>query len=130
MISIPTPFEDPTNMADWIEFRALTASDQNASAADLKLVLNAVGARDQESSDDTETEQLIAACFHELEDRAKSAGPAYPFSISNGLVTFRGSSASGWAYTFCLLLSLKGADRSEPGKSVAELFEDVADGAL
>jgi hypothetical protein len=129
MINIPTPLRDPTNMADWIEFRALTAGDRNASAADLRRVIVAVG-EVQTGGGNDEDEQLAAACFHELQDRAMSSGSAYPFVVHDGLITLLPEQNPCWAYTFCLLLSLAGADRSEPGKPVTELFEEVADAAL
>jgi hypothetical protein len=125
MLPIPTPATEVTNMADWLEARALLAADRNSSRSDLRRLLVQSGiASDAPNIDD---EVMASDAFSELEDRAKSCGSAYPFSVEGSVVQAPDSIDSFWPYIFCLLLSLQGANRSHPGKRPTEMFEEIAE---
>jgi len=131
MLPISTPATDVLNMADWLEMRALLAADRNASRSDLRraLVQTGVLGDTSDASSELDDEVLAADAFAELRDRAASCGTGYPFSVDNGLIQAPDDFSPYWAYTFCLLLSLRGANRGEPGKKPAGMFEEVAEAA-
>jgi len=118
-------------MADWLEFRALSASDSSASFSDLRRLLTRTsGPRefDSPAPRGTSQDELLAdATFQELEDRHRSTGSAYPFEIDNSVLRVSNDLDACWAYIFCLLLSLKGANRDEATEAPTRIFEDIAE---
>lgn len=124
MLPIPTPVTEVINLADWLEMRALLAADRNASRSDLRRTLVQSGVLGEVSNTD---EILANDAFAEIHGRAQSCGASYPFRVDNGLIQAPDDLTSYWAYIFCLFLSLRGADRSNPGKRPTCLFEEVAE---
>ncbi|MGH6690282.1 MAG: hypothetical protein ACREF4_06355 [Gammaproteobacteria bacterium] len=131
MLSVPTPANDPINMSDWLELRALLVDDGSASGADLRRVLVATGADPNDESpgvDEGEAEEIHTSdAFAELEDRAAACPDCYPFVVEGSQLRVRGDDNPCWGYVFCLLLSYQGADRGEAPRSITELFEEVSE---
>lgn len=117
-------------MADWLEFRALSSRDKNSSASELRRLLVSIGGDDgipTRTGGTTDDETLVASAFVEMEDRARSSLNGYPFDIVGPLVKVKPDVADCWSYIFCLLLSLKGADRADVPDQPTSLFEEVAE---
>ena len=131
MLPIPTPTTDVLNLADWLELKALLAADKNASHSDLRRALNQSGALDEDNEDPlpTSDETLASDTFAELRDRAIACGIGYPFSVDDHVIQAVDHVEPYWSYIFCLLLSLRGANRQEPGPAPTNMFEEVAEAA-
>lgn len=123
--------EDPHELLDHVELRALTDPDRNSSAAELTSELKVTGSSDaieDEDSKDSASEYregILDAVFTEAEYRIQAVGESYyPFSLERkALISKDGSFSS--VYTFLLFLSVFGKD-AVPGINAAKLFEDVS----
>ena len=75
MINVPTPLREPTDMADWIALRALTAADHSAGAADLLRVIVTAGEAHTSRGARSDDELLsLHPSMNEIQDRATSTG--------------------------------------------------------
>jgi hypothetical protein len=131
MLAPPLLSDDPADLLDHLELRALRDADGNASAAELLTELSMGGssdARDEEAATETLSEEMAAiadAVFTQAEDRRIHCGKnAYPFGI-DGNVLLKEDSDFSRVYTFLLLLSAHGKD-AVPDSDGARLFEDVS----
>lgn len=121
--------DEPHDLLDHVELRALTDPDKNSSAAELTSELKVTGSSDAIDDEDTETvserrEGILDAVFTEAENRVKACGETYyPFGLERKALLSKDDSFSS-VYTFLLLLSLFGKD-AVPGINGAKLFEDV-----
>jgi hypothetical protein len=120
-------------MADWLELRALVAADRSVSVADLRRALMAVGGDDGiatgKRATGTEDEILAQNALAECKGREIACGAGYPFTINGSLITRKSKVRlrKAWPYIFCLLLSLKGANRGDAEDSPTALFEEIAE---
>jgi len=131
MIRPPLLSDNPADLLDHLELRALRDADGNASAAELLTELSMGGssdARDEEDTTETLSEAMSAiadAVFTQAEDRSVHCGKdGYPFGI-DGNVLLKEDSDFSRVYTFLLLLSAHGKD-AVAGSDGAKLFEDVS----
>ncbi len=133
------------DLADWLELRALSDTDRNASVQDLIAELRRSGTvetylddsqadvdgdlvdaghRDITSSVDSrgELSEVIAeAVFDEIESRSRAAGTGYAYDIDDDFIQLKSQlDATGSTYIFQLLLSLEGSVEAEEPK----LFPD------
>jgi hypothetical protein len=122
--------DEPHDLLDHVELRALTDPDRNSSAAELTSELKVTGstdAIDEEESAESLSEYregLLDAVFTEAEYRINACGESnYPFTLQRKALLGKDESFST-VYTFLLLLSLFGKD-AVPGADGAKLFEDV-----
>lgn len=118
-IPLPSMYENPIKLADWLELTALTAPDGNASSGDLERGLNRLSAGDVES--------ICTACMTELQCRADAAQNGYPFKFTGTLLKIKGEWQDYTPYVFCLLLShsvqgIKRISRFMP----AMMFEELS----
>ncbi len=119
MIPIPPPINDPITLADWLEIRSLLAADLNASEGDLRRALSTMG--------EPNGEELTADAFSELDNRQRSCGGAYPFTVTRNVLQAPAATGAHWCYLFCLLLSYKGAGRQKIDLKTSNMFEEVAE---
>lgn len=130
MLAPPLLSDDPADLLDHLELRALRDADGNASAAELLTELAMGGssdARDEEATETLSEEMgaIVDAVFTQAEDRMVHCGKnGYPFGI-DGNVLLKEDSDFSRVYTFLLLLSVHGKD-AVPGTDGAKLFEDVS----
>lgn len=135
-LAVPPATSDPVVHADWLELRALTLDDLNASHSDLVAELRRTGSveavepdalheEDEQLDEGSEVSQAIAdAVFAELEDRAASAPGGYPFAVDADTVAASDQAATS-LYSFLLCLSALGGD-DLAGITPRRLFEDVS----
>jgi hypothetical protein len=130
MLAPPLLSDDPSDLLDHLELRAIRDTDGNASAAELLTELAMAGSkdvRDEEAAPTTLSEELAAivdAVFTHAEDRIVHCGDnGYPFEI-DGNVLLKQDTDFSRVYTFLLLLSAHGKD-AVSGMDGARLFEDV-----
>jgi len=126
MPALPVSPTDEIQLADWLEISALLSDDKNSSSGDLERALRRSSvleiAEDQEA-----VERMCQQVFRELEDRARSAGDSYPFTVHRTLLKLRSAIDEFPAYIFCLCLSYY--DVKQPGKQRTfprRMFEDLA----
>lgn len=123
--------DPPHKLLDHLEVRALTDSDGNASASELRSELEITGSQDaffveEDAVLETPAERIegvLEAVFTEAEYRISACGEQYPFQL-NGNVLLRRDEDAATVYTFLLLLSEFGEGRTR-GPNGAKLFEDV-----
>jgi hypothetical protein len=131
MLAIPTPVSDAINLADWLEVRALIVDDGSASSADMRRALVSMGVTGEEDVATVrlvDAEEVMAAeAFAEIEDRIRACPDGYPFFVDGAQLKRRGDLDRYWAYNFCLLLAVQGANRGEAPVRSAELFEEVSE---
>lgn len=125
----PLMSEDPHDLLDHVELRALTDPDRNSSASELTSELKVTGSSDAIEGDSMETvsehrEGILDAVFTEAEYRVNAVGESsYPFTIERKALMSKDASFST-VYTFLLFLSIFGKD-AVPGTNAAKLFEEV-----
>lgn len=130
MLQPPLLSDDPAELLDHLELRALRDPDGNASAAELVTELTMGGsgdARDDEMQTPLSEELagIVDAVFTHAEDRNSHCGEnGYPFTI-DGNVLLKQDDDFSRVYTFLLLLSAHGKD-AVSGTDAAQLFEDVS----
>lgn len=124
MLDLPyDDLTDPLRLADWLELYALLSPDRNSSRGDLEGALRV--ASHSEIDSHTEIEGKILEVFDELEQRAKAAGGAYPFTLdARGIIRLRSSDWEAFpVYVFCLCLSYYPLRETRVGP---KLFEEVS----
>lgn len=98
---VPDTLDDSVELADWLELRALASDDLDASAGDLKSLLNIEGTGG--------VEDLLAQTFDEIDCRRTAASQAYPFQTTGTSIQQYQSLSPGMkVYIFCLILSYHG----------------------
>lgn len=128
MLRVPTRTADRLAWADWLEIKALTDQDGNASRGDLAKALQTL-----EYGDDERCERMILNVFDELAAREKAAKEAYPFVIhfEQSLIERKPEWQEYPAYVFCLCLSYfgvneKAGSKSKPRRWFEHLSRDAA----
>jgi hypothetical protein len=123
----PRNLTDSVDLADWLELKALSSRDGNASKADLAGLLRRAGGYDPARAPEA-VEQLCLEAFAELETRPKAAGDAYPFVVKPPLVSAKPNAVRKYsAYTFCLCLSAwRWMNATERPANARQLFEDLS----
>lgn len=104
MLKLPLPPTDELQLADWLEFHALSSPDGNASYIDLERVLRREGII--ELGDDEAIISIIQNVSFEFDRRAMAAERAYPFKLGDRGISLRGTIERFAAYIFCLCISL------------------------
>ncbi len=132
MIALPSQTKDVLKLADWLELMALLEERGEISGGYLERQLRRSGTfnpqieasleseGDSESaseSDDEAIEQGIDNVFTELENRARAAKDAYPFSVVDSILAVRGEISDYIPYTFCLCLSYFGDNVATQNKN-------------
>ena len=105
MPELPLP-DEATNelkLADWLEIYALLSPDENSSRGDLDRALRLSSVL--ESRGMGAIEAKCVTVFSELEDRARAAEDAYPFTINGATLQLKPGKDTYAAYLFCLCLS-------------------------
>lgn len=125
-VPAPRDLRDPVELADWLELKALSSRDGNASKADLSSLLKRAGGYDPAHELQAVDEMSVAA-FGELDSRPKAAGASYPFTVAPPLISVKANALTRFpAYIFCLCLSawrwIKPTERPENAR---QLFEDL-----
>lgn len=131
--SFPLP-DTPTDiikLADWIEIYAIISADDNSSRGDLERALRRASVFQSEKEDESSgIEDTLLQVFLELEERASSAGDAYPFEIVGGILRLRSHPKQFPAYIFCLVLSyFKWKAKKGAPVDPWRLFEELSCGA-
>jgi hypothetical protein len=117
--------DDPLRWADWLEISAAINADGNSSRADLEGCLR-MGPFFDSAGQEGVTRRSLEV-FLELNERAKAAGDAYPFSVEENIVQLRSSIDRFPAYFFCLCLSYCGWKQTKSGSVFpARMFEDLS----
>ncbi len=126
-VPAPRALTDSVELADWLELKALSSRDGNASKSDLSGLLRRAGGYDPAKDADA-VERLCLAAFSELDTRPKAAGDSYPFIIKPGLIRVRAHALTNYAaYVFCLCLSAwRWMNAKERPKNARQLFEDLS----
>jgi hypothetical protein len=114
-------------LADWLELRAITAADRNASRGDLESALRAAPGFETRGSD--KIEALTVDVFSELASRMVAAPRGYPFDVRDDMTIELRSTA--WrdrnSYLLCLCLTWFGfSGRSAASAKPVRIFEDLA----
>lgn len=122
-------------LADWIELKALSGADENASLQDLIADLRRGGSTDalpeQEEIDEVDchgevSEELATSAFWEIEDRSVAAGSGYPFEVKEQYIQLRTNIYTS-TYLFQLLLSYFGVRAGQDSSIHPEReFEDIS----
>lgn len=126
-VPAPKAITDSVELADWLELKALSSRDGNASKSDLSGLLRRAGGYDPANDADA-VERLCLAAFTELETRPKSSGDFYPFVIKGGVVRVKLNALTKYpVYIFCLCLSAwRWMNAKERPDNARQLFEDVS----
>jgi len=127
----PLVSDDPNELLDHLEICALTDTDANASASQLKTDIEITGSDDAVAPEEQEAPNLSAyleakidAAFTEAEMRIKACGIAnYPFDLQRKVLLPRNKNFS-FVYAFLLGLSAFG-EAAVSGQNGAKLFEEV-----
>ncbi len=128
-------------MADWIELKALSEKDKNASFQDLIADLRRGGSTDalpeQEEMDEIDchgelSEELATNAFGEIEERSVAAGVGYPFEVNEQYIQLRSNIYTS-TYLFQLLLSHYGVNAEQslsihPEREFENISIDAAQG--
>ena len=134
----PAAANGPSQLADWIELKALFSDDRNASLQDLVAELRRDGSFDAVLEEDNiyeltdsggeVTERIANDTFSEIEDRDKATESGYPFLLNGQYIQLKSSIDAGSStYIFLLLLSYFGADTGKAARVHPERkFEDIS----
>lgn len=141
MLSTPPASSDPTELADWLELTALSASDGDSSRQDLVAALKRSGSSDalddnddeepldaQVELEDDRLEGIADAAFGQLEIREHYLGDKYPFSL-NGVLQAK-ADAKSTVYAFLTAVTSLNWKNEDAPESAASLFELVSARAL
>lgn len=118
--------------ADWLEWSALSASDQRVSWSDHLRDLGIAGddhAGTDEVNPAQEYESKLDEIVLELTARTRASSKAYPFDVEDQGLRYM-SEMRGGVYLFLLLLTLLGKDAASAVAPGDQLFEDLAAQAL
>ena len=126
-VPAPRALTDSVELADWLELKALSSRDGNASKADLASLLKRAGGYDPAKNTEA-VEQLCLAVFSELETRPKAAGDSYPFIVTPPVIRVKPKAVEMFpAYVFCLCLSAwRWINAKERPGNARQLFEDLS----
>jgi hypothetical protein len=125
VLELPDSPTDSLKLADWLELYALISPDSNSSQGDLESTLRRAGLFDPD--DDNAIERKALEVFHELEQRVKAAGEAYPFALAFPVLQLKAEWEGFPAYTFCLCLSYFGwTHRNNDLINPRKLFEQLS----
>ena len=122
-------------LADWIELKALSADDQNASFQDVVVELRRSGTIDAVHEDieslldshGTPSELLVSDVFAEIGRRHVAAGSGYPFNVKDEYIQLKSIDIFNSTYIFQLLLSSLGVDAGTRSRIRPERdFEDIS----
>lgn len=135
------PFSSPLaasgsyELADWIELKALSTDDKNASFQDLVAELRRSGSidavyEDMDASVDshgTPSELLVTDAFAEIGERSVAADSGYPFNVKEDYIQLKSIDISSSTYIFQLLVSSLGIDAGKKARVRPERdFEDIS----
>lgn len=125
-VPAPRDLSDSVELADWLELKALSSRDGNASKSDLASLLRRAGGSSAGSLD--EVERLCLAAFTELESRPTAACDSYPFVVKPPLILSKPDPIVAYSeYVFCLCLSAwRWANAVERPANARQLFEDLS----
>ncbi len=138
MNSFQTPVAagSPSELADWIELKAIYSDDRNASLQDIIAELRRDGSTSVLSGEDhistdlggEVSERIASDAFSEIEDRFLAAGSGYPFTLYKQYIEVKSSrNIDNFTYIFLLLLSYFGVDAGKPARIRPERdFEDIS----
>lgn len=131
----PLASSGPYELADWVELKALSTDDKNASFQDLVAELRRSGSIDAVYGDvDTLvdshgaiSEALVTGVFAEIEERKIAADSGYPFSVKEGHIQLKCTDIYNSTYIFQLLISFLGIDAGRKARIRPEQdFEDIS----
>ena len=121
----------PSEHADWLELRALAATNGTSSYNELARALKTSGTADAVSDSRREDEEIIDgiadAASYELGERYEACGSQeiiYPFMLDRHTVSLKPDHTDS-LYIFLLLLSSFGKDAGPSGTHGDRVFEDV-----
>lgn len=135
----PTHTATRSDLADWLELKALTSPKSNAVEADvIGLRELYTGSEDEDSTEDGRDEAIIEAeqeaqlqsLANEFAYRARILGTAYPFELGSAgiLLTFNPASEMNpgqCVYLFCLLCSAFKNGSVQPADALADLISRI-----
>jgi phage tail protein X len=126
-VPAPRDLTDSVELADWLELKALSSRDGNASKADLAALITRAGGYDPAKDRDT-VESLCLAVFGELETRPSAAAESYPFTVKPPVIRVKANALTKFsAYVFCLSLSAwRWINPTERPDDARQLFEDLS----
>jgi hypothetical protein len=118
-IQLPESYQNPEDLADWLELVAIGSKDQNASAGDLQRELARLNFRNSES--------IRGNVMIEIDRRELATGKeAYPFLRNATSIELRTSPSQCATYVFCLALSFfKWKNRKGAANNPWLLFEQI-----
>ena len=134
----PVSTTSPSELADWIELKALHGDDRNASTQDLIAELRRDGSMDALPGEEDirqltdfggeVTEVIVNDTFSEIEDRNIAAGTGYPFIVKDQYIELKPSmNIDNSTYLFLLVLSYFGSGAGKAVRIRPERdFEDIS----
>lgn len=137
-LSVPSPDDHPTTLADWLELTALESRSGKSFFADLSSALELDQDFDEEDIGDRDAamEEVIARAAEEIDQRRRCLSSSYPFSVSDGggrLQLDPTISLGGYVYLFCLVIShatrspiLREGQLPDSSNSARDLFQICA----
>ena len=133
MLPLPAEYEEPWELADWLEVNALVGSGRQVSLDDMRDALRAGALAPRYSSmlqhQDDGLEDIAAGVQIELASRAESTGRAYPFRLRGSSLERTVSSAGRCSstYAFCLIVSVLSWEKQKlAGHFPERVFEEVS----
>lgn len=135
----PVASGGPHELADWIEFKALSSPDGNASFQDLVAELRRNGSTDALPGDmrtltdagGETTEALVDDGFAEITDRVVASGRGYPFKVDGQHLQLNPRiDVQNSTYIFLLFVSMYGPKIGATAQLFPDRdFEDISIGA-
>lgn len=132
----PLAASGPYELADWVELKALSTDDKNASFQDLIAELRRSGSIDDVYEDidalvdshGIPSELLATDTFAEITERSIAAGPGYPFKVKEDYIQLEFiDGIFNSTYIFQLLVSSLGVDAGKRARVRPERdFEDIS----
>lgn len=122
-------------LADWVELKALSTDDNNASFQDLVAELRRSGSIDavyegisaSVDSHGTLSESLVTDAFDEIGERSIAADLGYPFKVKEDYIQLKSIDILNSTYIFQLLISFLGIDAGKKSRVRPERdFEDIS----
>lgn len=110
-VDLPRERQDPIKLADWMEVNALVDEDASCSLDDLTSRLKIEV--DSSNRDGGKLESFRAEVSREILARYRELGNAYPFKLSENLLSVTDTKrlSNYQAYLFCLIVSFVGLER-------------------
>ena len=133
----PLAASGPYELADWVELKALSTDDKNASFQDLVAGLRLSGSTDAVYEDidtlvdshGTLSESLVTGVFAEIGERSLAADLGYPFCVKEDYIQLKSNPIDvlDSTYIFQLLVSFLGVDAGKGVRIRPERdFEDIS----